>query len=121
MPVPGKPAFMLRGVVSFQWRRGATVVAIGRAAHDGRAPEPRRRRPGGLQRGHLLDRLTERPLEHGSGRGEQARVVRDDPVDAHRGQLVDHPRVVDRPHVELAAALGHRAHERAATPRASAP
>jgi hypothetical protein len=26
VPVPGKPAFMLRGVVSFQWRRGATVV-----------------------------------------------------------------------------------------------
>jgi hypothetical protein len=26
MPVAGKPAFTLRGVVSFQWRRGATVV-----------------------------------------------------------------------------------------------
>jgi hypothetical protein len=26
VPVPGKPAFMLRGVVSFQWRRGTTVV-----------------------------------------------------------------------------------------------
>ncbi len=26
VPVPGKPAFMLRGVVSFQWRRGSTVV-----------------------------------------------------------------------------------------------
>lgn len=26
IPVPGKPAFALRGVVSFQWRRGATVV-----------------------------------------------------------------------------------------------
>ena len=24
-PVAGKPAFMLRGVVSFQWRRGSTV------------------------------------------------------------------------------------------------
>jgi hypothetical protein len=26
VPVPGKPAFTLRGVVSFQWRRGTTVV-----------------------------------------------------------------------------------------------
>jgi hypothetical protein len=26
VPVPGKPAFALRGVVSFQWRRGSTVV-----------------------------------------------------------------------------------------------
>jgi hypothetical protein len=26
VPVPGKPAFELRGVVSFQWRRGASVV-----------------------------------------------------------------------------------------------
>jgi hypothetical protein len=26
IPVPGKPAFTLRGVVSFQWRRGKTVV-----------------------------------------------------------------------------------------------
>jgi hypothetical protein len=26
VPVPGKPAFLLRGVVTFQWRRGATVV-----------------------------------------------------------------------------------------------
>jgi hypothetical protein len=26
VPVPGKPAFVLRGVVSFQWRRGGTVV-----------------------------------------------------------------------------------------------
>ena len=26
IPVPGKPAFTLRGVVSFQWRRGRTVV-----------------------------------------------------------------------------------------------
>jgi hypothetical protein len=26
VPVAGKPAFTLRGVVSFQWRRGATVV-----------------------------------------------------------------------------------------------
>ena len=25
VPVAGKPAFTLRGVVSFQWRRGATV------------------------------------------------------------------------------------------------
>jgi hypothetical protein len=27
IPVPGRPAFILRGVVSFQWRRGATIVA----------------------------------------------------------------------------------------------
>jgi hypothetical protein len=26
VPVPGKPAFTLRGIVSFQWRRGARVV-----------------------------------------------------------------------------------------------
>jgi hypothetical protein len=26
MPVPGKPAFTLRGLVEFQWRRGKTVV-----------------------------------------------------------------------------------------------
>jgi len=26
IPVPGKPAFNLRGVVSFQWRHGATVI-----------------------------------------------------------------------------------------------
>jgi hypothetical protein len=27
MPVAGKPAFMLRGLVEFQWRRGKTVLA----------------------------------------------------------------------------------------------
>ena len=43
---------------------------------------------------------------------EQARIVRDDAVDAHAFELGDHPRVVHRPHVELAAALAHRAHER---------
>jgi hypothetical protein len=26
VPVPGKPAFMLRGVVSYQWRNGASVL-----------------------------------------------------------------------------------------------
>ena len=26
IPVPGKPAFKLRGVVSFQWRHGRTVL-----------------------------------------------------------------------------------------------
>ncbi|HEY2569833.1 MAG TPA: hypothetical protein VGI27_00085, partial [Solirubrobacteraceae bacterium] len=26
-PVPGQPAFTLRGVVGFQWRRGKTVLA----------------------------------------------------------------------------------------------
>jgi hypothetical protein len=26
-PVPGQPAFTLRGVVSFQWRHGKTVLA----------------------------------------------------------------------------------------------
>jgi len=28
-PVPGKPAFTLRGVVSFQWRLGASIVQSG--------------------------------------------------------------------------------------------
>jgi hypothetical protein len=28
-PVPGKPAFTLRGVVDYQWRRGRTVLATG--------------------------------------------------------------------------------------------
>jgi hypothetical protein len=37
VPVPGKPAFMLRGVVSFQWRRGATVVtSVSRPTTSGR-------------------------------------------------------------------------------------
>jgi hypothetical protein len=37
VPVPGKPAFMLRGVVSFQWRRGATVVSsVSRPTSGGR-------------------------------------------------------------------------------------
>ena len=37
VPVPGKPAFMLRGVVSFQWRRGATVVtSVSRPTTAGR-------------------------------------------------------------------------------------
>jgi hypothetical protein len=36
-PVAGKPAFMLRGVVTFQWRRGANVVAsVSRATSAGR-------------------------------------------------------------------------------------
>jgi hypothetical protein len=36
-PVAGKPAFTLRGVVSFQWRRGPTVVATAsRATTAGR-------------------------------------------------------------------------------------
>ena len=37
IPVPGKPAFTLRGVVSFQWRRGGTVVeAVSRPTTAGR-------------------------------------------------------------------------------------
>jgi len=37
VPVPGKPAFTLRGVVSFQWRRGSTVVtSVSRATTAGR-------------------------------------------------------------------------------------
>jgi len=37
VPVPGKPAFTLRGVVSFQWRRGATVVtSVSRPTTAGR-------------------------------------------------------------------------------------
>ncbi len=36
VPVAGKPASTLRGVVSFQWRRGTTVVhAISRPSTDG--------------------------------------------------------------------------------------
>ncbi len=37
VPVPGKPAFMLRGVVSFEWRRGSTVVtSVARPTTAGR-------------------------------------------------------------------------------------
>ena len=37
VPVPGKPAFVLRGVVSFQWRQGATVVtSVSKATTAGR-------------------------------------------------------------------------------------
>jgi len=37
VPVPGKPAFKLRGVVTFQWRRGATIVqAVSRPTTAGR-------------------------------------------------------------------------------------
>ncbi len=37
VPVPGKPAFNLRGVVSFQWRRGATVLtSVSRPTTAGR-------------------------------------------------------------------------------------
>jgi hypothetical protein len=36
VPVPGKPAFVLRGVVNFQWRRGTTVVeSLSRATTAG--------------------------------------------------------------------------------------
>jgi hypothetical protein len=36
VPVPGRPATMLRGVVTFQWRRSATVLAsITRATSAG--------------------------------------------------------------------------------------
>jgi hypothetical protein len=36
-PVPGKPAFTLRGVITFQWRRGTTVAAsISRPTTAGR-------------------------------------------------------------------------------------
>jgi len=36
VPVPGKPAFMLRGVVSFQWRRGTKIVqAVSRPSTAG--------------------------------------------------------------------------------------
>jgi hypothetical protein len=36
MPVAGRPATMLRGVVTFQWRRGATVLAsVSRATSGG--------------------------------------------------------------------------------------
>ena len=60
VPVPGKPAFMLRGVVSFQWRRGATIVQIGLPAHDRRASEPRGGRSARVQRGFVLDWLNRR-------------------------------------------------------------
>jgi hypothetical protein len=37
VPVPGRPAFTLRGVVSFQWRKGASVLdALSRPSSAGR-------------------------------------------------------------------------------------
>jgi len=37
VPVPGKPAFLLRGVVSFEWRRGGTVLdSVSRPTSAGR-------------------------------------------------------------------------------------
>jgi hypothetical protein len=37
VPVPGKPAFLLRGVVSFEWRRGGTVLdSVSRPTSSGR-------------------------------------------------------------------------------------
>jgi hypothetical protein len=38
MPVPGKPAFTLRGLVEFQWRRGKKVLmSANRATTAGHA------------------------------------------------------------------------------------
>ncbi len=37
VPVPGKPAFLLRGVVSFEWRRGGTILdSVSRPTSAGR-------------------------------------------------------------------------------------
>ena len=37
MPVAGRPASTLRGLVEFQWRRGKAVLAVDEAPDDGRA------------------------------------------------------------------------------------
>jgi len=57
-PVAGQPAFTLRGVVSFQWRRGKVVLAqTSRPTSAGR-DKPRRRGPSWVLRRHLPDRLS---------------------------------------------------------------
>ena len=55
------------GVVRFQWRRDGEVVRRARRLHRGRARLHHGRRPGGLLRRHLLDRVA----------AEQPRVVGD--------------------------------------------
>ena len=54
-------AHVLRGVVSFEWRRGKRVSQRDARVHDrGRPSRHRRRRAGGLQRRDLRDRLIRR-------------------------------------------------------------
>ena len=98
--VPGKPAVELRGVVEFQWRRGKTVLQSHEPPDERRAQERRGRRPAGLQRRHLLDRLRSARASR-TGRGSLV-MIPSTPIAVSRSIM---RRVVDRPHVELAAAF----------------
>ena len=60
VPVAGKPAATLRGRGRLPVAPRQDGPAVGQPAHDRRAQEPRRRRPGGLQRRQLPDRLNSR-------------------------------------------------------------
>ena len=58
VPVAGKPAVTLRGVVSFQWRHGIDRRVHRLTTDHRRARQPRGRRPEGLQRGRMPAQLS---------------------------------------------------------------
>ena len=97
---PAKPV-MLRGVVRFRVRRGDTLPRHAEVATEAGPSLQRGRRSGRLLGRHLRARQL----------SEQPRVVGDDPGDAEPLEPADPRRLVDRPHVELAARLAHGAHE----------
>ncbi len=93
---PAKP-ITFRGVVRFRWVRDGRIVAAAREITGTGHRSTAGRRPRGLLRRHLLDRLREQP-----------RVVGDHAGDAERLERADPARVVDRPDVELAARVRGR-------------
>jgi len=58
VPVAGKPPVTLRGVVSFQWRRGRNIEYTVSRPTTTRARQPRRCRPKGFSAGGMLAQLS---------------------------------------------------------------
>ena len=93
-------SYVLRGVVSYQWRlHGRTSASTLRSSTAGHGATPGSQ-PSGCQ-----------PLAPPLAAAKRARIVRDHPGDAERRQAGDLGAVVDRPRIELPARTPNRLHE----------
>ena len=102
-------AYVLRGIVLFEWRAAARRGRVARERRDHRGRHhraPRAREPGGLQR-----RAPARSPSAGAPNSRGSLVMT--PVTPSASSAADRRGVVDRPHVEVAAGL-------AAAPRRAA-
>ena len=93
MPKAGKPAFTLRGVVDYQWRRGKTVLQSGARPTSTGHMSLAGADPAGFSSASCLIGW--------NSRGSLVMM----PSTPDGAQAVDHASVVDGPHVELSSAL----------------